>query len=214
MQKVSSDLKELLTDNKFTDLVFKFKKRDVHAHKVILVNRSEYFQKMFSHDMVESRTGTITIDDFEPEVFQQVISYIYTGEVDGLCVGNMCQLYVAADKYQLADLKKMCAAFIEKNITADLFYDVVVLADAHNDTGLMQISRDFLIENIKVIKQTEQWKQSFTGDKTDIVYENFLGSTVQEVCEKMRRIKQRKRSLEDKREEIRKKLREMGEDIC
>ena len=54
--------------------------KEFRAHKLILSGRSPIFAKMFEHDMKEKSTNTVEIDDIEPEILEEMITYIYTGD--------------------------------------------------------------------------------------------------------------------------------------
>lgn len=48
--------------------------------QVVLCALSPYFEAMFNHDMVESRGGIVTLYDIEPEIFDCLLKFMYTGE--------------------------------------------------------------------------------------------------------------------------------------
>ncbi len=55
----------------------------------ILTARSEVFPAMFQHPMEKQSTNVAKIEDIDPDVFQQMLCYIYTGQVwFGLKVGD------------------------------------------------------------------------------------------------------------------------------
>ena len=54
--------------------------KEFRAHKLILSGRSPVFAQMFEHDMKEKSTNTVEIDDIEPEILEEMITYIYTGD--------------------------------------------------------------------------------------------------------------------------------------
>ena len=49
-------------------------------YQVVLCALSPYFEAMFNHDMVESRGGIVTLYDIEPEIFENLIRFMYTGK--------------------------------------------------------------------------------------------------------------------------------------
>ena len=53
--------------------------KEFRAHKLILSGRSPVFTQMFEHEMKEKSTNTVEIDDIEPEILEEMITYIYTG---------------------------------------------------------------------------------------------------------------------------------------
>jgi hypothetical protein len=40
---------------------------------------SSYFDAMFNHDMIETRGGIVTLYDIEPEIFDRLLRFMYTG---------------------------------------------------------------------------------------------------------------------------------------
>lgn len=63
---------------------------------------------MFEVDCIEKRESKTEIEDIDPEIFQQVLNYIYFGQVQ---IG----LLTAADIFEAAD--KVCV-LLEFDITA------------------------------------------------------------------------------------------------
>jgi hypothetical protein len=85
----------------------------IGAHKSILSARSPVFAAMFHHDMQESKTGQIAIDEIERNVFYQLLHFIYSGRTSvPLTETTAQQLLAAANKYNIEDLKNECARFL------------------------------------------------------------------------------------------------------
>ena len=68
--------------------------------------------KSFAHfDKVEEHQ-TLIIEEFEPDVFRQLIEYIHTGCVT-LQPRTLLGVMNAADYYGLEELKQACSGFIQ-----------------------------------------------------------------------------------------------------
>jgi BTB/POZ domain len=52
----------------------------MHAHKVVLTSRCEYFRTIFQSGFLEQSTGVIPITGVSPQTFELVLRYIYTGD--------------------------------------------------------------------------------------------------------------------------------------
>jgi hypothetical protein len=62
--------------------------------------------------MVESSTSSVTIDDIPPLVMKQLIRFLYLRNVD---LENFAEdLFVAADKYDIEDLKVRSTTLSQK----------------------------------------------------------------------------------------------------
>jgi hypothetical protein len=84
------------------------------AHKVMLI-RSEYFNKMFSGDFLESKQTEhlrIVTVDCAPEVLELVLSFLYTESTDSITLDYALDLLYAADMLFLDTLKTKAAVAI------------------------------------------------------------------------------------------------------
>ena len=81
----------------FSDVCLCAGGREFKAHKAILATRSPVFGAMFEHEMEESRKGRVEISDIDPDVFQELLRFIYTGTTPQL-QGMADDLLAAADK--------------------------------------------------------------------------------------------------------------------
>jgi speckle-type POZ protein len=115
---LSNQLEGLFNEMKFSDVSFNIGGRQFPAHKSILAAKSEVFEAMFHHPTKENFTNRIEIEDIEPEVFHELLRFIYTGRLSRktmeiLAVG----LLIAADKYLLDDLKVKCENYLVRQMT-------------------------------------------------------------------------------------------------
>ena len=69
------------------------------AHKAILSSTSKVFAVMFVHETTEKLSNHVDIQDIHPDVFQEVLRFIYTGRVP--LEKMTASLLAAADKYLL-----------------------------------------------------------------------------------------------------------------
>ena len=79
-----SNLDWLAKAGDLTDVTILVEAATFPAHRVVLAAHSDYFYRMFTCGMTESRNEDIKIQGIEPEVFQQV------RPASG-CMGNDCR---------------------------------------------------------------------------------------------------------------------------
>lgn len=96
------DLWQSALKGQTTDIQFHVRGNIFHAHRWILAARSSVFARMFSVDMVESRTGHVFVKDISPSIFKNLLFFIYTGEAKPTRCKQ--QLKEAADKYEITTL--------------------------------------------------------------------------------------------------------------
>jgi len=134
---LSSDLRELLSSGKNTDVTFQLAGEEVKAHKVILSARVPYFDNMFSSGMLEAESGIISImDDVDVNAFMDCLYYIYSGLLPKTLDLNCQGLLLLADKYDIAPIKDACSERLLKSLTKDNLIQTLVLSDLYHCKNL------------------------------------------------------------------------------
>lgn len=149
-----------------TDAVLKVDDREFKVHKVILVARSPVFASMFEHDMAEKKDNEVDIPDCTAESFEVFLHYLYSGSVETLSSSNVYNVYYAADKYRVDDLKEKCVKYMIKNISVETFCDVIALSLHHSESKLQKRATEFFCQNIKKIIKTVQWQKYMDENST------------------------------------------------
>uniref|UniRef100_A0A3B3SF63 Speckle type BTB/POZ protein like n=1 Tax=Paramormyrops kingsleyae TaxID=1676925 RepID=A0A3B3SF63_9TELE len=155
--QLSDDLGNLWEFSRFTDCSLYVCGQEFKAHKSILAARSPVFNAMFEHEMEESKKNRVDISDIEPDVFKEMMSFIYTGKAPNL--EKMADnLLAAADKYALERLKVMCEEALCSSLSVENVADVLILADLHSAEQLKAQAIDFINSHTTDIMETAGWK--------------------------------------------------------
>jgi len=168
---VLKGLDSLLQSENFSDFVIECKAKEFKVHKNILGIRSPVFEKMFAHDTVENRESKVIIDDIEPDIMQVLLRYMYTGDLDGVD-SNASLLILAADKYQLLELKTLCEDYLIKAISSDNAIDNLFLADLIGLTKLKESTVSWIVANRKMIMLNPLLKEKLLNNP-EIFYDVF-----------------------------------------
>ena len=54
----------------------------IRAHKCILSHASPVFKSMFAHNMVESSTNEVRMDNWEPQTVCKMVEFLYTAKIN------------------------------------------------------------------------------------------------------------------------------------
>ncbi|CAI2364429.1 unnamed protein product [Moneuplotes crassus] len=119
--ELANDLKSLLNNQEFSDITFVVEGKRIHAHRCILMARSEPLQMMVNGPMRESYEESIVIEDVTYDCFNAFLQFLYTDEVPALRendidVEMVIELMSIADQYLVDHLKILCEKAIERNI--------------------------------------------------------------------------------------------------
>ncbi|XP_025944867.1 speckle-type POZ protein-like isoform X6 [Apteryx rowi] len=122
---------------------FKFSLLNAKREETKAMARSPVFNAMFEHEMEESKKNRVEINDVDPEVFKEMMRFIYTGKAPNL--EKMADnLLAAADKYALERLKVMCEEALCSNLSVENVADILILADLHSAEQLKAQAIDFI----------------------------------------------------------------------
>lgn len=92
------------------------------------------------------------------------------------------ELLVAADKYDLADLRIMSEQVVKQELDVENVSRVLMLARLHNSIELKEKAMAFLTNNMSKVVKTEGWKELVKSKPEimeDILLKTFQKSNVQ-----------------------------------
>ena len=96
----------LMQDEVLTDLTIHILDFEFKVHKLILVCHSEYFYRMLiTSRMKEADENVVKLNGINPEVFGQLLEYIYTGQLATDDEDLLAELYLTSDMFQMEDLQ-------------------------------------------------------------------------------------------------------------
>jgi speckle-type POZ protein len=155
-----SYFEELFDDMSLSDFSFNIGGREFPAHKVILAARSKYFAAMFKHPTKENSTNQVNIEDIEPEVFQELLRFIYTGRLSSATMESMvANLFIAADKYLLDELKNECENYLLRHMSPDYCLVLLLHGDLQNPTHPLNVAAKFFRLSPNQVMATDGWKK-------------------------------------------------------
>jgi len=158
---LSTDLKLFLTSGRASDIALYCGHRKFPAHRSILRARSPYFEGLFASTMRDADADGLPINDTQPDVFEQLLSWIYTGEVAeaALQAKDMLEhLLMAANGYECGGLKLLCEAKLCEGLTVENVATRLVLAEQAEADGLKEACLEFIKPNAAAVMGTEGWK--------------------------------------------------------
>jgi speckle-type POZ protein len=153
-------LENLFDNMQFSDVNFNISGREFPAHKNILAARSQYFAAMFKHPTKEQLTNQVKIDDIDPEVFDQLLRFIYTGRVPLDKLQTMAAgLLIAADKCLMDELKMKCENYLFSQMSPDNCVILLLHGDLQNPSEYMKKAAKFFRRNPSQVMATDKWKK-------------------------------------------------------
>ncbi len=151
---------ELYVQQIHCDVQFNFEDdQHIGGHSHILMARSPVFAAMFQHEMKETKTGQVSIQDIQLDIFKQLLHYIYSVQLSLPLTETTAQrLFEAADKYDIGDLKDECVDFLLDCIRLDNVINLMAWAYIHSVDELKEVALTFTSLHGKEISQLKDWE--------------------------------------------------------
>ncbi|GBM15130.1 Protein roadkill [Araneus ventricosus] len=162
-RKLREDFKAMLENPVNSDVSLQVGDERIPAHWAVLCSRSPYFKKMFESKMQERVQNSVTITDISVTTLKNLVEFLYTAyffeNEKGGDMEELFELYYAADKYEVMDLRILCASKIMSNASADNVGQILQLAHRHNDKDLKMQAMGFIQFHSDEVFQTDGWKK-------------------------------------------------------
>lgn len=155
--KTNSDIE--IHVGKFSQREYKYS-----AHKVVLSARSSYFRKMCE---IYKNSNVISVPFIAPEIFNEVLRYMYTNRVENLD-NHAEKILDVATFFSIDDLKFECEKVLEntislKNDSTNIFHRVLTAYD-YDAKRLKHKALEFIIEKIFFCPDSERvFERQFKG---------------------------------------------------
>lgn len=156
--KVLANLSHLFQDQALADITFKVMKETIKAHSIIVSAGSPVLLAIIQQDFLEKQTKIVEIKDTKPDIFRQLLMYLYTGQCSDLEKEGVARdLLVAADKYGVESLKEKCALFLIKNLKVENATHTLIVAHLHSSHELYKATLDFMSQHGRAICSRSDW---------------------------------------------------------
>ncbi|XP_014204009.1 protein maternal effect lethal 26-like [Copidosoma floridanum] len=167
-----NDIERVFNQKELTDVTLVVNGKDLYAHKVILAARSPVFLAMFKNNSIEKLQNRVEITDSNVDVIDEMLYFMYTGKTheDETLVRG---LLIAADKYDIPELKDICVQCLFDNINVTNALEILILADRHSCPELKKKTCEFIVmykDNIINSAEYTELKNSHPNLMIDLFY--------------------------------------------
>lgn len=143
--------KYMFNNSLMSDIKFAFPNEQIiPAHKYVLAISSPVFFAMFYGGLAE-QGDTIDITDCHPNIFLQLLRYLYCDNTNFRDVNNAIEVWHLADKYDLPWLAKECLNFVEAAMDSLNAFQVISFARRFNHEGLENVCWEIIDYNAQEI---------------------------------------------------------------
>ena len=140
--------KEHVNSRILSDVTFEVEGKRFYGHRIALLASSDAFRAMFHGVYKEKDAEIITIPNIRYQVFEAMMTCIYTGNV--VVEPDIArELLQAADQYLLDGLKRLCENAIAEELSSDNIIHIYELAETYHAPHLMNSTILFSLEHYR-----------------------------------------------------------------
>ncbi|KAJ3279416.1 hypothetical protein HK104_001491 [Borealophlyctis nickersoniae] len=173
----------LFGDSTRSDVTFIIGGQEMPAHSAVLLSdrAGPYFAAFLAHPFKESRDGKVHITGVAHNIFKAILEYIYTGRttVDGVL--GLCELYCAAERFQVATQLPYIQAELLLSLRVAVQPNPALLLTLIQQMKAFPALSDVVRICVKAIlmdwataKASESWRAVVTGAEIQDFIEAFL----------------------------------------
>eukprot|EP00092_Neocalanus_flemingeri_P021032 GFUD01022786.1.p1 GENE.GFUD01022786.1~~GFUD01022786.1.p1 ORF type:complete len:213 (-),score=53.13 GFUD01022786.1:185-823(-) len=179
------DMQSILHDSNNADVVIVTNAKEFKCHKNILSARCEFFKNLLAHDNLETETSTIHLKEVPADAVEEVLTYIYTGEIPKDPEILSFDLLRVADMYQLVSLRTACVENILASLDVSSCISTFILMDRFlpQDLQVRETMTMFMKCKAVDVIQTDDWEKlvaSYPSLVTELTRAMVMGRQGQE----------------------------------
>ena len=147
------------------------------VHSPLLAAASPVFQDMFLDDLLSQECSRYRLKDVTCNTLEDLIEFIYTGEVI-LEEGNVVDLLHAACDYEIPTLARACCDWLEVQLTSYHAIGIWLLARELQSVytrDLEEVAKSFIITNFTSVFREDEFLELTYEYLDEIIRNDYLG---------------------------------------
>lgn len=144
--KVMASLNDFRKEGTLCDVTLSVQGTSFPSHRNVLSANSEFFKALFANEMKEKAENIVHMEEFEPHVMEQLLTYMYGGGIN-IKKDNALDLAIGADFLFLTELKQKACEFLISDLSSDNCLFLLYMAERYNVRELRDSSQKHILEN-------------------------------------------------------------------
>lgn len=160
-EKLVMDITKMLEEGSSNDVQIKLSDGVINANKDVLMIRSEYFQKMFKNNFMESKENIVDFSHISRVVMETILKFLFSGTVS---FNNLSLL-------ELIEMTQVCDMMLNKSLQEQVVHFIIF--ELLPDSGSSASYLPTLLQGLKV---ADEFKLSSIEDAIiEELYFNIWG---------------------------------------
>ncbi|XP_019628348.1 PREDICTED: kelch repeat and BTB domain-containing protein 2-like [Branchiostoma belcheri] len=164
---------DLQKEGELQDVVLEVEGRRFPCHRLVLSAASPYFRAMFTSDMAESRQNTVVLQGLDADMFEEILSYIYSGTLH-VSLDRVQPLYQAADLLQLDYVRDTCSSYMDMNVEHSTCVDLYKFADVFTVDAVLNSCLQYICQHFVEVSSSDEFCSLSVDQLTEIISQDEL----------------------------------------
>ena len=144
--KIMASLNDFRKEGTLCDVTLSVQGTSFPSHRNVLSANSEFFKALFANEMKEKAENTVHMEEFEPHVMEQLLTYMYGGGMN-IKKDNALDLAIGADFLFLTELKQKACEFLISDLNSDNCLFLLYMAEKYNVRELRDSAQKHILQN-------------------------------------------------------------------
>ncbi|KAL9978693.1 hypothetical protein ACROYT_G016241 [Oculina patagonica] len=131
--------------------------KEFKAHRRVLSEASPFFEKLLESDMKENREGVVRLEKLTEFLLKEILSFIYTGDVQILSEESSKELIMAGEYLFLPELKAIAGIFLERSMTTSNCISTYYFAETYRCQELAARAKTFIQSNFVIVAKSVEF---------------------------------------------------------
>ncbi|GMS90093.1 hypothetical protein PENTCL1PPCAC_12268, partial [Pristionchus entomophagus] len=143
------------------------------AHKDLLVSRIPFFYALFSSNLAESKTGEVTITEFDAATIKSLLDYAYTGRIT-ITEDNVQDLAMGANFWQIESVTDECSDFMRRRLRVANALPIQHICRSMGHVKFTPMVDGFIDKNFVSVSQTPEFLQLSVEELDGFLHRNSI----------------------------------------
>lgn len=194
--KVMKSLNDFRKEGTLCDVTLSVQGSTFPAHRNVLSANSEFFQALFANEMKEKAENVVHMEEFEPQVMDQLLTYMYGGGIT-IKKENALDLAIGADFLFLTELKQKACESLISDLNSENCLFLLCMAEKYNVRELRDSAQKHILENYVPVSASDGFETLSIEQLLAIVSSDDLVAREEKIFESI--VKWTKSSLETRK---------------
>ncbi|KAL0083810.1 BTB/POZ domain-containing protein [Phycomyces blakesleeanus] len=136
-------------------------KKDFYGHKVILAAESLFFEDMFTCNIGPKTKKEITIHEMNPDIFEQILGYIYSHKLTIADIDNAKELVLRGDYLQIPAIIEQAKEYIYDVLSVNILWDTWKWSEINHCNEINEVCKMYFSNNIEASFLDPAWENAY-----------------------------------------------------